>query len=98
MNMNRRDEVFGIIRSHQADLQRKGVENLAVFGSVARGESSAKSDVDLLIEFNHSVGIFEFIRVKMLLEEWLGCRVDLVTLDALHPALREHILDEAIYV
>jgi hypothetical protein len=92
------EEVFAIFRSHQADLNQQGVKDMAVFGSVARGDSSPNSDVDILVEFNRPVGLFEFVRLKMLLEEWVGCRVDLVTPDALHPALRDRILAEAIYV
>ena len=94
----KREEVFNIISAHQAELLDRGVKDLAVFGSVARGDSSETSDVDILVEFNRAVGLFEFVRLKMLLEKWIGCRVDLVTLDAIHPALRERILKEAIYV
>jgi len=92
------DEVFAIFRSHQADLFQHGVKDIAVFGSVARGTSSLNSDVDVLVEFSRPVGLFEFIRLKMTLEKWLGRKVDLVTPDALHPALRDRILSEAIHV
>ena len=94
----KREDVFEIFKSHQVDLLERGVKNLAVFGSVARGDSSETSDVDILVEFNHAVGLFEFVRLKMLLEKWIGHRVDLVTPDALHPALRERILKGAIYI
>lgn len=87
-----------IIRSHKAELDKQRVKNIAIFGSVARGTSSPNSDVDILVDFNHAVGLFEFIRLKMLLEELLDRPVDLITRDALHPALRDRILDEAIYV
>lgn len=92
------EEVFATFRSHRAELKNQGVKDLAVFGSIARGDSSQSSDVDILVEFSRPVGLLEFVHLKILLEEWLGCRVDLVTPDALHPALRERILDEAIYV
>ena len=92
------EEVSAIFRAHEADLTQRGVKDIAIFGSVARGGSSLNSDVDILVEFSCPVGLFEFVRLKILLEEWLGCRVDLVTPDALHPVLRERILDEAIYV
>ena len=94
----KRNEIFVIISAHQADLRERGVKNLAVFGSVARGDSSESSDVDVLVEFNRPVGLFEFVRLKLLLEDWVGGQVDLVTPDAIHPALRERILKEAIYV
>lgn len=94
----KREEIFSILSAHQAELLDRGVKDLAVFGSVARGDSSETSDVDILVEFNRAVGLFEFVRLKMLLEKWIGCRVDLVTPDAFHPALRERILKEAIYI
>jgi hypothetical protein len=92
------ETVFSILHEHQADLKCQGVKTLAVFGSVARGDSSLTSDLDILVEFDRPVGLFEFIHLKYDLERFTGCRVDLVTLDALHPALRDHILEEAVYV
>ena len=93
-----RDKIFAILRERQPELRSQGVKSLAVFGSIARGDFSAESDLDILVEFDREVGLFEFIRLKLNLEQWSGCRVDLVTQDALRPALRQRILDEAIYV
>ncbi len=78
-------------------LNQLGVKSLAVFGSVARNEATTGSDVDLLVEFARSIGLFEFVHVKNYLEQVLGCRVDLVTPDALRPEMRDQIL-EAIRV
>ena len=74
------------------------MKSLAVFGSVARGEATDRSDIDLLVEFNQPIGLFEFIRLKYYLETLIGSKVDLVTPDALHPALRDSILNEAVNV
>jgi uncharacterized protein len=87
-----------ILKKNSPELERLGVKSLALFGSTARNEATSTSDVDILVEFNRSVGLFEFVRLKILLEEMLNRKVDLVTQDALHPALRERILNEAIYV
>jgi hypothetical protein len=87
-----------ILKKNSPELERLGVKSLALFGSTARNEATDLSDVDILVEFNRSVGLFEFVRLKVLLEEMLNRKVDLVTQDALHPALRERILSEAIYV
>ncbi|MBK9713413.1 MAG: nucleotidyltransferase family protein [Kouleothrix sp.] len=73
-----------------------GVSSLAVFGSVAREEAGAESDVDILVEFGQPVGLFEFVRLQQRLEALLGRRVDLVTPDALRPTMRDRILHEAI--
>lgn len=94
----KRDDVFAILSENKNELMQRGVKHIAIFGSVARGDSDEFSDVDVLVVFDRPVGIFEFVRLKLLLEEWIGCPVDLVTPDALHPALRDRILKEAVYV
>lgn len=93
-----RDAIFKSIRTEEAQLHEYGVKSLAVFGSVARGYSTQDSDVDLLVEFSRPVGLIEFVRLKNFLEKITGCRVDLVTRDALRPEMREKILAEAIDV
>ena len=91
-------QVSHLLSQNRTELIRHGVKSLAVFGSVARGEATESSDLDLLVEFARPVGLFEFIRLKKFLEDLTKCRVDLVTQDALHPAMRESILSEAKYV
>lgn len=90
--------IMNILRQQQPEFARLGVKSLAVFGSVARGNDSSESDLDILVNFNRPVGLFEFIRLKLRLEQLTGCAVNLVTPDALHPALRERILNEAVDV
>lgn len=87
-----------LLKNHQDELRQRGVGSLAVFGSVARGEATETSDIDVLVDFNQPVGLFEFIRLKHYLETLTGCRVDLVTPDALRPSMRDSILSEAVYV
>lgn len=93
----RRDQVLSVLREHALEITELGVASLAVFGSVAREEAGTQSDVDILVEFDRPVGLFEFVRVQQRLETLLGRRVDLVTSDALRPSMRERILNEAIY-
>jgi len=93
-----RDEVLRVLRSHRRELDELGVENVAIFGSVAREDTTGDSDIDLLVEFNRRIGLLHFVRVQRYFETLLGCTVDLVTRDALHPALRDRILEEAVDV
>ena len=65
---------------------------------VARDEAREESDVDLLVEFDRPIGLFEFARLQRQLGELLGHRVDLVTAAALEPQLRDSILREAVFV
>ena len=95
MNLN---SISLLLHKHQSDLDQFAVKSLAVFGSVARGEATDRSDIDLLVEFNQPIGLFEFFRLKYYLETLIGSKVDLVTPDALHPALRDSILNEAVNV
>lgn len=92
----KREEVLRKLTGCMGDLRGFKVKSLAIFGSVARDEASAGSDVDVLVEFLEPVGLFHFVRLKRFLESVLGTKVDLVTRDALKPQLRDRILKEAI--
>jgi uncharacterized protein len=93
-----REFLFSVLREQQEELKKRGVKSLAVFGSVARGDFNELSDLDLLVEFERPVGLFEFIRLKMYLEQMTGRGVDLVTPDAVRQEMCERILGDAIYV
>jgi predicted nucleotidyltransferase len=69
-----------------------------VFGSVARREERPDSDVDMLVEFSRPTGLFGLIRLRLFLEEQLGCRVDIGTPNSLRPKVRETALAEAVRV
>jgi uncharacterized protein len=74
------------------------VEKIGVFGSVARGDNTDKSDVDLLVNLEKPIGLFTFINLENYLAEILGKRVDLVTPKALKPIVKDDILNEVVYV
>jgi predicted nucleotidyltransferase len=87
-----------ILKNHQEELKEQGVRTLAIFGSIARNEGADKSDLDILVDFDAKKGLFAFVELKTYLESILNCEVDLVTKNALHPALKPQILREAKYV
>lgn len=93
-----RDAIFSTLREAEPELRNRGVQSLAVFGSVGRGYYSQDSDLDLLVDFSRPVGLFEFIRLKQYLESITQRRVDLVTSDALRPEMKDRILKEAVHV
>jgi uncharacterized protein len=98
MTLRSLDKEYVMARLRQAEPQIRslGVRRLALFGSVARNEAGAESDVDLLVEF--VLGQKSFDRVLALtdfLEELLGRPVELVTTEALSPYIGPHILSEA---
>jgi predicted nucleotidyltransferase len=94
----KRETVLRILSTHRQDLKNFHVKALALFGSVARDEARAESDVDLLVEFEGRATFDRYMDLKFFLEECLGCRVDLVTRDALKPRLRPQVEKEAILV
>jgi uncharacterized protein len=59
-----------------------------VFGSVARGESNDKSDIDILIKFPKPLNFYKFIGLENKLSDALKTKVDLVSFDALHPMVK----------
>lgn len=73
-----------------------GAYNLRVFGSMARGDATPQSDLDLLIDVGPTTSAWFPAGLMLDLEEVLGCHVDIVTERALHPALRDRVLREAI--
>jgi predicted nucleotidyltransferase len=88
-------EIRAKLQLHRAELQREyGVVEIGVFGSYARGEATAESDVDILVEFGKPIGFFKYLELEECLGEWLGTKVDLVTRAALKPHIGERILEE----
>lgn len=96
MTTMRRAEALQIIARNERELRGLAVRSLSIFGSVARDEATANSDVDVLVEFDRPVGFFHLFDVQERLEALLGCRVDLVTTGGLRPELKDGILAEAV--
>lgn len=84
-----RDSILEITRRH-------GVLSLKVFGSVARDEASAASDVDLLVELEPDRSLLDLIAIEQDLSDYLRTPVQAVTPRSLSPYMRSRILSEAI--
>ena len=72
------------------------VKTIGLFGSFAKNKANEDSDVDILVQFSEDIG-WEFVDLKQFLEENLEREVDLVTVEALKPELKEEILRDVIY-
>lgn len=95
--MIEKDEIFAVLRAALPDLRRRWpIRSLAVFGSVARGEASAASDVDVLVDFARPLALSEFLALEDALSALVRRRVDLVTRAALKPYISHRVLDEAV--
>lgn len=75
---------------------RRGAHNVRVFGSVARGQDTAGSDIDLLVDLDDNVGLFALAGLRRQLSELLGVDVDVVPAATLKPTVVEAVLTEAI--
>lgn len=91
-----RDEILARLKRRRRRLKKFGVHSLSIFGSIARNQARKNSDVDILVDFEKPIGLFEFARLQLYLEKALERKVDLVTPEALRAELREDILREAI--
>lgn len=88
-----------VFLQHKAELREKfKVKTIGVFVSYVRGEQKRNSDVDVLVEFEEPVGLFEFIKLENYLSDLLGVKVDLVSKKALKPHIGEHIMQEVIMI
>jgi len=79
-------------------LKKNSVTRAGIFGSVARGEASNESDVDILVEFGERKGLFDLVRLERELKVILGRKVDLLTYDSINHLLREKILLEEVRI
>ena len=87
--MERREEILRIASSH-------GATQVRVFGSVARGEDDARSDVDFLVELAPGRSLFDLGGIQFELESLLGRHVDVVTERGLKQRIRDRVLRESV--
>lgn len=90
--------VLQTLRAHKGELRAMGVSHASVFGSVARGEARANSDIDVLVDLDRErpIGIFEYARLKLYIGELFGSSADVVNRRTLKPLLRDSIIRDAI--
>jgi len=79
-------------------LARYGATEAYLFGSAARGEATAESDIDILAKFTDLGGLFGYVKIKLALEEALGRRVDLVQMEALRPEFKASVDQQKIKI
>ena len=85
----RREEIERVSR-------RYGARDVRIFGSVARGDDSPDSDLDVLVKFEAGRSLLDLVGIQQDLEELLGCRVDVVSEGGISPHLEGRILADAV--
>jgi uncharacterized protein len=94
-----RERIIATLRSHEAELRRRGVCHAALFGSVARGEAGPGSDIDLLIELDAQapIGVFDYVAITQFLADLFPVRVDVANRGGLKPLVRSRVERDAVY-
>ncbi len=97
--MTNAEKIKHTLMQHKNELKRKfKVKTIGIFGSYVRDKQKSGSDVDVLVEFEEPVGLFEFMRLEYYLSDLLGVKVDLVSKKALKQYIGEQIKKEVVYV
>jgi predicted nucleotidyltransferase len=91
--MARLDDILATLRAHQDELRRRGVVHAGVFGSVARGDDTAESDVDVALDLDSTVpiGLVAYTGIGLYLEDVIGRPVDMVARPCRKPSLRAEV-------
>jgi predicted nucleotidyltransferase len=76
--------------------QRYGAHDVRIFGSVARGEATEASDLDLIVRFDPGRALFDHGGLLMDLQDLLGVKVDVIDEEGMRPRFRQHIMKEAV--
>jgi len=79
-------------------LQRYGVKKVGLFGSCVRGEIREDSDIDILVQIEKDISLFDFVGIKLEIEEALERKIDLVEYSTIKPLLKERILKEQVVI
>ena len=90
-------EIQNTIAAEKDKIRRRYMAEIkGIFGSYARGDFHADSDLDLLVDFDEGANLFDLVGLQQFLEEKLGCKVDIVSRRSLRAELRTSVLDEMI--
>ena len=88
------------IRQHRdailALAQQYGAHDVRIFGSVARGDASVASDLDLIVRFDPDRSLFDHGGLLMDLQDLLGMKVDVIDEEGMRPRFRQHVMKEAV--
>jgi len=98
--MSELDKIIRKIKKIKPFLKKEFlIKEIGIFGSYARNEQTAKSDIDILVDFeDEGIGFFKFIDLEDFLNNLTGIKIDLVCKDALKPRIGKQILSEVIYL
>ena len=91
-----REDVRGMREAILAIASRYGARDVRIFGSVARGDATEDSDLDLIVRFDPDRSLLDHGGLIMDLRELLGIRVDVIDEEAMRERFRDHVIKEAV--
>jgi len=93
-----KEDIFKLLKQNKTKLKNHSVKKIGLFGSVLREEHTNESDIDLIVEFEEGKKNYDnFIELVFLLEGLLQRKIDLLTIEALNPYMKQKVLKEAYF-
>jgi predicted nucleotidyltransferase len=98
ISMNR-ENVIATLRAHEPELRHRGVRHAALFGSVARGDATPESDIDILVELEPDapIGVYEYVAITHYLADLFPVPVDVANRSSLKPRVKPSAERDAVY-
>ena len=92
-------DIRRILAANRKELrERYNVKSISIFGSYARGEQTEKSDLDVMVELDKTIGLFQLMDLQDYIKKLVGLKVDIVPKESLKPIIKKDILKEAVSV
>lgn len=92
-----REDIISLLRQQMVQ-SRFGIQSLSLFGSVARNEATATSDLDFVVNFEGVVTFDRYMDLKIFLEDLFNKKIDLAIEGSLKPQIRQRVFEEAILI
>jgi predicted nucleotidyltransferase len=94
-----REEVIATLKAHQPELMAIGVLHAGLFGSVARGEQTPESDIDIMVELDplKRLTVFDYAGIKLQVAELFPGDVDVVNRKSIKPAIRQAVYEDFVH-
>lgn len=93
-----KEDIKRVLLANREIFRKYKVNKVGIFGSYLTGKTRKKSDVDLLVEFEEAIDLFEFVHLADEIQQILETKVDLATPDAVKPYLRPKIMNEVEWI